>query len=59
MNSIEAMSRLAVGQTDSNKLFKVNLLFVMCVKRFAIIITYAATNRGWRAPYLECILVIF
>ena len=50
MNSFEAMSLLKKhkpthGQIDSNKLFKVNLLFVMCVKRFAVIITYATKER--------------
>ena len=35
------------GQIDRNELCKVNLLFFMYVKRIVIIITYAATNRGW------------
>ena len=34
------------SQIDSNKLCKVNILFVMYVKRIGILI-YTATNRGW------------
>ena len=47
MNWIEATSLLEETQPTYSQIDRPNLSLVMYVKRIVIIITYAATNRGW------------